>query len=469
MTNATSQRRPHAIIVEDSTALGVLYQQYLDKLDFDVTWANTGQKGLEALNADTDFLLLDLQLPDMHGHEILRRLQLEKATFPRVVITAHGSVESAVAAMRLGAVDFLEKPFTLERLQVTIDNVLDRMRLHTEVKVMREQIERDGYAGFVGRSLQMQVVYRIIDSASASRASVFITGESGTGKELCAEAIHDRSERNRENFVAINCGAIPRELFESEIFGHAKGAFSGAVNDHVGAAERANKGTLFLDEIGEMDLDLQVKLLRFIQTGTIQRVGGKQPIGVDVRFVCATNRSPEQLVKEGKFREDLYYRLNVIPIHMPALREREDDVIQVARHFLQQLSKLEGKQFSKFDEEVESKLRIYDWPGNIRQLHNVIHNIVTLNSGSVVTAEMLPDPMGTLTSTSSTLPSKILASTNSPHSSHATAIEPLWITERRAIESAIEQCQGNVPVAAAHLGVSASTLYRKLKNWKALG
>ncbi len=471
MTQTNAAHR--AIVIEDSAPLGLLYQEYLRKLDFDAEWYATGLDGLQAIaDAPPDLLLLDLQLPDMHGHDILEELQKAGASFPRVVITAHGSVESAVDAMRLGAVDFLEKPFSAERLQVTVNNVLDRMRLNEQVRVIREQIERDGYAGFVGRSLPMQVVYRIIDSAAASRASVFITGESGTGKELCAQAIHERSDRNGKPFIPINCGAIPRELFESEIFGHVKGAFSGASADRAGAAERADGGTLFLDEIGEMDLDLQVKLLRFIQTGSFQRVGGSKTIDVNIRFVCATNREPQQLVGEGRFREDLFYRLNVIPIRMPALRERENDVLQIARHFLSELSAIEGRDFESFSPEVERTFSAYDWPDNVRQLHNVVHNIVLLNNGTAVMPEMLPAPLsGTAPPPVAAAPRTVAAPAGANPAVAADrngsdGIEPLWMIEKRAIERAIDQCDGNIPVAAAHLGVSASTIYRKLKTWE---
>ncbi len=470
MSKSIAGRRLRAIVIEDSTPLGTLYKEYLRKLDFDAQWYALGGEGLQAIAEQApDLLLLDLQLPDMHGHEILEQLQAAGAQFPRVVITAHGSVESAVEAMRLGAVDFLEKPFTCERLGVTVDNVLDRLRLSEEVRLIREQIERDGYAGFVGRSLPMQVVYRIIDSAASSRASVFITGESGTGKELCAEAIHDRSDRSSGEFVAINCGAIPRDLFESEIFGHVKGAFSGASSDRPGAAEKADGGTLFLDEIGEMDMDLQVKLLRFIQTGSFVRVGSNTTRKVDVRFVCATNRDPLQLVAEGRFREDLYYRLNVIPIRMPALRERERDVLQIARHFLAQLSAEEGREFQSFAPDVESLFLSYEWPGNVRQLHNTVHNIVLLNNGREVTQAMLPDPLPTVAAGGA--PKNAVAAGagsqgHRDHSAQAVSIQPLWVTEKYAIEEAIEVCAGNIPLAAAHLRVSASTIYRKLKAWE---
>lgn len=462
-----------AYIIEDSQSLSMLYAQMLKKLDFETRVFDNGSEGLAAIQDHApDLLLLDLQLPDIHGFQILEELQEMNAQFPRIVVTAHGSVDSAVDAMQRGASDFLEKPFTAERLQTTVDNVIDTVRLRNEVQLIREQIVRDGYAGFVGKSLPMQVVYRIIDSAATSRASVFITGESGTGKELCAQAIHEKSNRSDMPFVAINCGAIPRELFESEIFGHVKGAFSGASADRIGAAEQADGGTLFLDEIGEMDLDLQVKLLRFIQTGTIQRVGSNKTINVNVRFVCATNKDPIELVGTGKFREDLYYRLNVIPINIPSLREREDDPLQIAKYFLSSLSSEEGKNFVAFDSEVEDMILSYDWPGNVRQLHNVVHNTVLLNNAQIVEKSMLPLPLAdmTLQGSGGLKPSvkkpQAEASLNSDTDTGYT-LEPLWKTEQNAIKRAIEHFDGNIPVAAAHLGVSASTIYRKIKSWEA--
>lgn len=462
-----------ALVVEDAAPLGAVYQQYLQRMGFSVDWVRSVAEAIAVLESGYPTLvLLDLHLPDGHGQEVLQRMRQDGMPCPCIVMTAHGSVDSVVDSMQGGAADFLEKPFTAERLEVTVDNALDKARLSHEVQEIREQLPRDGYAGFVGSSEAMQKVYRIIDSAATSRASVFITGESGTGKELCAQAIHERSNRSGRPFVAINCGAIPRELFESEIFGHVKGAFSGASSDRVGAAERADGGTLFLDEIGEMDLDLQVKLLRFIQTGVFQRVGGNKDIRVNVRFVCATNRDPEQQVAEGNFREDLFYRLNVIPIQMPALRERGEDVLAIAEAFLEDLSAEEGRHFRGFDDAARGILQAYNWPGNVRQMHNVVHNIVLLNDGQQVAADMLPEPLGSgVIPLGSSLPeiaqrSPIPVAAPSRVSTLPEGIVPLAEVERRAIESAIAQCDGNVPIAAAHLRVSASTLYRKLKSWK---
>ena len=463
-----ARKTQRALLIEDTPSLALVYQGYLRRLGFEVQWCKLGHEGLAAArDQPPDLMLLDLQLPDVHGTEVLAQLQADTAAFPRIVITAHGSVEHAVKAMRLGAADFLEKPFTAERLEITLRNVMDQAALREQVRVIREEIERDGYAGFVGRSLPMQVVYRIIDSAAASRAPVFITGESGTGQELCAQAIHERSNRAVGPMIAVNCGAIPRELFESEIFGHQKGAFSGATRDRVGAAEQADGGTLFLDEIGEMDTDLQVKLLRFLQTGRIQPVGATRDRAVDVRVVCATNRDPIQQIAEGRFREDLYYRLNVIPIEMPPLRDRGEDVLSIAGHFLRRLSEREGRPVKRLAPEVQSLLTGYDWPGNVRQLYNVIYNIVVLQSGPEVSADMLPAAL--LRSTASPAPEptapQAMASGVSLAPPGPPAIEPLWQVEKRVIEQALAQCDGNVTVAASYLGVSPSTVYRKIRQW----
>ena len=298
----------------------------------------------------------------------------------------------------------------------------------------------------------MQATYRIIESAASSKATVFIPGESGTGKELAAEAIHNLSPRNSGPFVVLNCGAIPKDLMESEIFGHVRGAFTGATADRNGAAKRADGGTLFLDEICEMDLNLQTKLLRFIQAGSLQRVGGGELEKVDVRFVCATNQDPAQAIEKGRLREDLYYRLHVIPLQLPALRERGGDVMLIANAFLSQFAGEEGKRFSGFTADVEAVLENYPWPGNVRQMLNVIRNVTVLHDGDLVTLDMLPDPLGLPGGPADRQPGN-------------GAIRPLWQIEKDAIEHAIAACQGNIPKAAVLLGISASTIYRKKQTW----
>jgi two-component system repressor protein LuxO len=317
----------------------------------------------------------------------------------------------------------------------------------------------------------MQSVYRIIESAASSRASVFITGESGSGKEVCADAIHNEGDRRGKPFIALNCAAIPRELMESEIFGHVKGAFTGAAGERKGAASLADGGTLFLDEIGEMDLALQSKLLRFVQTGTFQQVGSNQVEKVDVRFICATNRDPLEMVSNGTFREDLYYRLHVIPIHLPALRECGNDVMLIARKYLLDYAAEEGKSFRDFAPDATAVLSAYQWPGNVRQLQNVVRNVVVLQNGREVRRDMLPPLLlprgdaGAETLAPAFAP-KTPAVVAEDKSESDRGSRPLWLIEKIAIEQAIACCDGNIPRAAALLEVSPSTIYRKKQAWE---
>lgn len=481
MTNAPAT----VLLVEDTPSLARVYAEYLKKEAYTVVTVDTGAAALRVLEtARPQVLLLDLQLPDMNGMDILRHVANQGLPVSVVVVTAHGSVNVAVEAMRYGAYDFVVKPFHAERLIVTVRNALERQRLSQIVDVFQDNLARSRFHGFIGSSLAMQAVYRIIDSAANSRATVFETGESGTGKEVCAEAIHRQSPRRNQPFVAINCGAIPKDLMESEIFGHVKGAFTGAHADRDGAATRADGGSLFLDEICELEPGLQTKLLRFIQTGTFVRVGGTRQEKVDLRIICATNRDPLKEVEEGRFREDLYYRLHVIPIHLPPLREREDDVLEIARQFLVDYAQEEGRSFVRFAPAVEQAIRAYHWPGNVRQLQNVIRNVVVLNEGPEVTPAMLPSPLsqvvGGLAAASGGV--RELEPGSGPESGgmgESASVEetppaprpirPLWQVEKETIEEAVAACDGNIPRAAQLLGISPSTIYRKRMAWEAEG
>jgi DNA-binding NtrC family response regulator len=465
------------LLVEDTPSLARLYNQYLEGEDLAVTAVGTGKEALQELSADPPgVVLLDLRLPDMDGLDILKEIRSRELPCEVVVITAHGSINVAVEAMRAGAYDFLVKPFNADRLLVTVRNALKHRSLSAIVETIKGSARKE-YFGFIGSSLAMQAVYRTIDAAAASKATVFITGESGSGKEVAAEAIHGQSPRKSGPFIAINCGAIPKDLMESEIFGHVKGAFTGAHADRDGAASRSSGGTLFLDEVCEMDLALQTKLLRFIQTGTFQKVGGSKTEKVDVRFVCATNRDPLAEVEAGNFREDLYYRLHVVPIHLPPLRDRDGDVIEIARHFLTEYAAEEGRAFKTFDPQAEQVFAGYKWPGNIRQMQNVIRNIVVLNDGEEVTLEMLPPPLNRPCRASpAPAPVPVVKDPlRDPGEDVATVpaalpengdILPLWKVERDVIERAIDACDGNIPKAAAKLGVSPSTIYRKKLSWE---
>lgn len=463
--------KKRVLLIEDSPSLAAVYQGYLEAHSrLQVDHVETGREAMiRLMQSPPQLMLLDLKLPDMNGMEILKYVKEHDLPTEVIVITAHGSIDVAVDSMQNGAFDFLVKPFDAKRLVVTVENALEHGELAKEIQVYRENFQRSNYEGFIGESLPMQAVYRIIDSAAGSNATVFVTGESGTGKEVCAQAIHRRSPRKDKPFIALNCGAIPKDLMESEIFGHVKGAFTGANQHRDGAAIRADGGTLFLDEICELDLDLQTKLLRFIQTSTVQPVGSSDTKTVNIRFVCATNRDPWQEVMEGRFREDLYYRLHVIPVQLPPLRQRETDVKILMESFLAQYSQEENKRFKKFGHAALSVMMSYDWPGNVRQLQNVVRNIVVLNDGEEVELQMIPAPVSAEVpvqsrfNRTSTLTSvhQHLESTQRKSSE----VKPLWEVEKEAIEYAISYCDGNIPKAAALLDVSASTIYRKRERW----
>lgn len=461
------------LLVEDSPSLAAVYTNYLAADGYQTEAVDSGAAAIAQLEREVpDLVLLDLRLPDMSGMDVLKRIHDSGMRCAVVIITAHGSIDAAVEAMRYGAVDFIAKPFDATRLRVTVGNVLDKRRLSDMVQRYQQTFERDRFHGFVGASIPMQAVYRIIESAASSRATVFITGESGTGKELCAEALHAESPRRDGPFVALNCAAIPRDLMESEIFGHVKGAFTGAAARRDGAASRADGGTLFLDEICEMDLDLQSKLLRFIQTGRFQRVGDSKEEQVDIRIVCATNRDPLEEVQAGRFREDLYYRLNVIPVQLPPLRERGEDILAIAGEMLRRMSAEEGKSFRGLSRPVADALLAYLWPGNVRELQNVIRNVVVLNDGDQVLFEMLPAAFReTLQAAQAQDPGAqddAAAPAVGVHSvvTRSNEIRPLWQEERAVIERAVSLCDGNVPKAAALLEISASTIYRKRAAWE---
>ncbi|MEM6544862.1 MAG: sigma-54 dependent transcriptional regulator [Pseudomonadota bacterium] len=474
------------LMVEDSASLSTIYSAYLQEEPYKVVSVDTLGKAHATLDAFApDIVLLDIELPDGNGMDFLAHLS-ELSKPPQVVVmTAHGTSSMAVKAIEMGAADFLTKPFDAARLRVTLGNAAKQLVLDRQVQNLANQ-RRENYGGFIGRSNAMQSVYDTIDSLAPTDATGFIVGESGTGKELAAEAIHANSRRIDGELVAINCGAIPGDLMESELFGHVKGAFTGASSAREGAASVANGGTLFLDEICEMDLELQKKLLRFIQTGTFRKVGSNTLETVDVRFVCATNRDPLLEVREGRFREDLFYRLHVVPLRLPPLRERERDILLIARNFLQAYAEQASKSFSGFSAAVEEQLMRYAWPGNVRQLQNVIQQTVVLNDGKLVELEMLPIEIreghleSELASSTVSAPSKPETDTveslivDEPPAGQLTTssrrdirnqIEPLWLVEKRAIEEAIGLCDGNINRAAGLLEVAPSTLYRKRQSW----
>lgn len=448
------------LLVEDSESSALAYKSYLS--DYNVSISHDLHNAVLSLEQhQPDLLILDVQLPDGNGIDLVQRLRKAGGQFPIVVITSDSSVELAVEAIKAGADDFLEKPFSGSRLKTTVSNMLEKARLSELVTTYEATSHRDGFEGFIGSSLIMQGVYHMVEAAAPSNATVFITGESGTGKEVLARAIHDTSPRKNAPFVAINCGAISKELMESEIFGHIKGAFTGANTARAGAAAKADGGTLFLDELCEMELELQVKLLRFLQTQAFRPVGSDNEQQVDVRIVCATNKDPAQEVKEGRFREDLFYRLHVISIELPALRERGDDIIQIAEHFLQSYASEETKGFQTFSDPVRRLFQDHAWPGNIRELQNVIRQIVVLNDGTEVSQEMLPLQFRTGSIIEANVTSEQCGDSIVDMPQQASDVLPLWKLEQLYIDRVIKLADDNIPKAASLLEVSPSTLYRK--------
>ncbi|MGH6874116.1 MAG: sigma-54-dependent transcriptional regulator [Aestuariivirgaceae bacterium] len=390
---------------------------------------------------------------------------------PVVVLSSNASLAFAVEVMRWGAADFLPLPFDGDRLITSITRCLGSSCAEKPAPAGPPSVTPE----LIGESRAMAEVFTRIQSMAKSKAPVFITGETGTGKELAAEAIHRRGHRANKPFIPLNCGAIPRDLMESEIFGHLKGSFTGAIADRIGAAGIADGGTLFLDEICEMHPDLQIKLLRFLQSGRIQRVGSAAAEPVDVRIICATNRDPAEEVVAGRFRKDLFYRLHVLALTMPALRERDGDVLILARRFLAAYAAEEAKTLSRLSSTCEAALLAYGWPGNIRELQNVIRRAVVLNDAEELEADMLGFPPACgIPQGISALPRPDADGITDLRRIHAAMALPasfftrqLWQIEREVIEGALSACNGSIPQAARILGVSPSTLYRKRETWDA--
>lgn len=443
-------------------------------------------------------LLVSISPTQMEGARLINWV---RQRYPIAIIAASydASAETAASAIHAGASDFLDLgiPDASNRLGKSIRQSLNHLEEDRAINQMEHPLFDQSEVGFIGASQSMLEVSKLIISAAKSNASVFITGENGTGKEVCAELIHRFSSRSEHDLVTLNCAAIPTGLAESEVFGHIKGSFTGAVNDRIGVASLADKGTLFLDEIGEMEVDIQSKLLRFVQTGIFSNVGSSQKEQVDVRFICATNRDPNQQIADGDFRQDLFYRLNVIQIHLPPLRERGDDILAFARNFLSNFSVEENKRFSSFSPETEKLLMAYSWPGNVRELQNVIRSIVVLNDAETVIPSMLPlavirekgqrrrrksdygsndraVPIDNADDNKVSMVERLKenvrllsdAADQKAHKAEPTPanIKPLDDVIEATIKEAISICQGNIAEASHHLGVSTSTLYRKMKN-----
>jgi len=465
--------RERILIVDDEAGVRASLSGILSDEGYRVDAVETGEAGIKAVESNRyELALLDVWLPGIDGIETLTRIQMVDPDLPVVVISGHGTVETAVKAVRLGAADFIEKPLSLERILLAVSNSLRRRKLEQEVRALKLEVEHKHK--IVGESDAVGELLRVIGQAAQSNGRVLITGENGTGKELVARGIHLQSLRSGGPFVEVNCAAIPEELIESELFGHAKGSFTGATASRKGKFEIADGGTLFLDEIGDMTLKTQAKVLRALQEQKIEPVGGSASVTVDVRVIAATNKNLEDEIRKGTFREDLYFRLNVIPIHVLPLRERRSDIPMLVRHFSREYAAEYGRHIKDYSPAAMEMLVCHDWPGNVRELRNMVERVVIMAKGDMVEVSDL----GVLRSGSvvdspngSPLANGAASDSGGANGSSAPAtpcdFESLALAredfERRYIAKKHEACHGNMSRTAEALGVERSYLYKKMK------
>jgi DNA-binding NtrC family response regulator len=456
--------QPTLLIVDDEKHTREGLRSSLEE-SYDVYVASSIQEAANVLEAETvDLVLTDLRLGGEDGMSLIDKILARPKPPIVMMMTAYGSVDAAVEAMKRGAYDFVTKPINIDKLEMMIGRALRSRRTEEEVVELKKQVDsRFGLERLIGNSLPMQEVYDTIKQVAPSRATVLITGESGTGKELVAQAIHALSGRPKPKFVPVHCAALSPQLLESELFGHERGAFTGAVERRIGRFEQANGGTIFLDEIGEIDSTTQVKLLRVLgEERSFERVGGNAPVKVDVRLVAATNRDLVQMVEEGKFRDDLYFRLSVVPIHMPPLRERREDIPLLVHAFLKQFAEDNGKPVRELTPDALQAVLAHQWRGNVRELRTAIEHGVVLATGAKITLKDLPLEVrrgddGSPRHSPAGLPAKPLT--------RGSAFN-LQATEKQLILRALEECGGNITQAARKLGISRRTLHRKLKEMR---
>jgi len=419
---------------------------------YEVLLAADGREALDTVNrGEVDLLITDLKMPRLSGEELLKSVAAQFPTVPVIILTGHGTIESAVQAMHDGAYDFITKPVNLDRLSLLVKRALASRELAVQNRAMQEELERrSGFASIIGKSAEMKQVFDMVRQVAPSRSSVLITGESGSGKEMIAEALHYNSPRKDKSFIKLHCAALTESLLESELFGHEKGAFTGAIARKRGRFELAHLGTLFLDEIGEINQNVQIKLLRVLEEKKFERVGGEETIEVDVRLIAATNRDLKEAIAKGSFREDLYYRLNVVNIHIPPLRERKEDIPLLVAAFLKEFSQENGKPIEGIDPKARLALYNYSWPGNVRQLRNSVESAVVLCKGSTITLEDFP-----------------------PNIRGETGVDTLRLSlgtslaevEKEVIRSTLAREGGNKSRTAEILGIGRKTLHRKIEEY----
>ncbi len=439
------------LVVDDEEIVRDALSEWLDNMGYQVKTVDDGLKALEEIELnDWDVTLVDLKMPKMDGIETLRRIHKIRPDLPVIIITGHGTVDSAVVAMKEGAADYVMKPFNPEEINIILKKLLEHQEVVKENIILRKELEkRFKLEDLIGKSPKMQKIFELIKTVAPTKSTVLIRGESGTGKELVARAIHNLGPRSKGPFIATACGAMPETLLEAELFGYEKGAFTGALNQHKGRIEMADQGTLFLDEIGDISPKTQVDLLRFLQEREFRRVGGKELIKIDTRVIAATNKNLEEMISKGSFREDLYYRLNVITIEVPPLRERKEDIPLLLEHFLKKFNLENRKEISKISPDAMELLLSYDWPGNVRELENVIEHAVVVSKGSEIRKKDLPQNLIDKFFTPQ-LVNKDLR---------------LDVVEKEHILNVLKMYNWNIKKVARILGINRVTLYNKIEKY----
>jgi two-component system response regulator HydG len=452
------------LIVDDDEAHAEAVADSLERLArYECTVANTGARGAALIESDTfDIVITDLRMTDVDGLAILRKAKEELPDAEVILLTGHGSINSAVTAMQHGAYTYLTKPLDIHELRAAVEKASERLRLIRQTAELNRRLdEKFGFEGVVGSSPQMHRIISLLQQISPTDSTVLIQGENGTGKELVARALHQNSHRKSKPFVPLNISALSESILESELFGHEKGSFTGAERRRIGQFEYANGGTLFLDEVGEMPMNTQIKLLRVLEDGQLTRVGANEPIRVNVRMVAATNADLKDMVARGTFRKDLYYRLNVVNVVLPPLRERRIDIPLLMDHFFKEMSSRHVKHITGFSKAAQGALIAYDWPGNIRQLRNTVERMVVVDLDGLLDVDDLPDDIPPLH------PEKIDSNRATPPGAGPDGLigRPLEEVEKYYIQKSLELTQGNREEAATMLGIGERTLYRKIKEW----
>lgn len=456
--------KPLIYIVDDEETIRRLLQHWVtNRWGYEARIFGTGEECLDALQDDPDLVLMDIMMPGIGGIDALKEIKKRDPGIPVIMLSAQGDMQVAVDSLKLGASDYFGKPIDFPKLEASIRTILQLREVSREVVHLKERMERDvHFENIIASSGEMQEVFRLVNKVKNSSIPVLVMGESGTGKELISRAIHFHSDRKNAPFIVVNCASIPHELLESELFGHEKGAFTGAYQRRVGRFEQANGGTLFLDEIGEMDLSLQAKLLRVLQTKQFERVGGNETITSDVRMVSATNRDLREDVRNKRFREDLFFRIAAFPILIPPLRQRKPDILVLVEHFLRRFGAEQSRKSLHFTREALKFLYEYPWPGNVRELENVVQRAVVMAESDAITEKDLPISVQSYGVGGTTQPN---ASVFDGEDARKT-IEPMETVKEAALRAALEITGGNILEAASRLKIGRATFYRMMKRYK---